>query len=103
MSLTVTPRPRKFPVVASARKVMATAFWDSEGTILTDYLEHGRTITGTYYADLIRKSRSTEREETRKVATRCAVSSPAHTSSQALAGTRIAGFKLLRHPWYLAD
>jgi len=34
---------------------------------------------------------STEREETREVATRCAVSSPAHTSSQALTATRIAG------------
>jgi len=45
-------------VVASARKVMATVFWDSEGIVLTDYLEHGTTITGTYYAELIRKCRS---------------------------------------------
>jgi len=34
---------------------MATVFWDSEGIVLTDYLEHGRTITGTYYTDLIRR------------------------------------------------
>jgi len=38
-----------------------------------------------------------------KVVTRCALSSPAHTSSQALIATRIDGFKLLRHPSYLAD
>ena len=44
-----------------------------------------------------------EREETRKVATRCAVSSPAHTPSQALTATQNAGFKLLRHPLYLTD
>jgi len=48
-------------------------------------------------------SSGTEREETRKVATRCAVSSPAHTSSQALTATQIAGFKLLSHPFYSPD
>jgi len=34
---------------------MCHLLWDSGGIALTDYLEHGRTITGTYYADLIRK------------------------------------------------
>jgi len=48
-------------------------------------------------------SSGTEREATTKVATRCAMSSPAHTSSQALTATIIAGFILLRHPLYLAD
>ena len=50
-----SPPPRKFRVDASARKVMATVFWNAEGTVLTDYLEHGSTITGTYYANLIVK------------------------------------------------
>jgi len=40
---------------------MATVFWDSEGIVLTDYLEHGTTITGTYYADLIRKCPAAEK------------------------------------------
>ena len=44
---------------------MATVFWDSEGIVLTDYLEHGRTITGTYYADLIRKCREALKEKRR--------------------------------------
>jgi len=35
--------------------VIATVFWDADETVLTDYLEHGSTITGTYYTDLIRK------------------------------------------------
>jgi len=46
-------------------------------------------------------SSGTKREETRKVATWCAVS--AHMSSQALTATRIAGFKPLRHPSYSPD
>ena len=41
-----SPPPRKFRVVAWAHKVMATVFRDAEGTILTDHLEHGSTITG---------------------------------------------------------
>jgi len=48
-------------------------------------------------------SSGTEREETRKVATRCAVSSPAHTLSQGLTETQNAGFELLRHPSYSPD
>jgi len=54
-----------FRVVASARKVMATVFRDSEGIVLADYLEHGTTITGTYYADLIRKCRAALKEKRR--------------------------------------
>ena len=42
-----SPPPRTFRVVASARKVMATVFWDAEGTVLTDYLEYDSNITGT--------------------------------------------------------
>ena len=34
---------------------MATVLWDAEGTVPTDYIEHGSTVTGTYYADLIGK------------------------------------------------
>jgi len=50
-------------VVTSACKVITTVFWDSEGIVLTDYLEHGTTITGTYYADLIRKCREALKEK----------------------------------------
>ena len=44
---------------------MATVFWDSKGIVLTDYLEHGITITGTYYADLIRKCPEALKEKRR--------------------------------------
>ena len=35
-----SPPPKKFRVVASAGKVMATVFWDADGIVLIDYLEH---------------------------------------------------------------
>jgi len=57
--------PRKFCVIASDCKVMATIFWDSERILLIDYLQHSRTITGTYYTDLIGKCRTALKEKRR--------------------------------------
>jgi len=56
---------RKFCMIASDCKVMATIFWDFEGILLIDYLEHSRTVTGTYYTDLIGKCRTALKEKRR--------------------------------------
>ena len=102
-----SPPPRKFRVVASPRKVMATVFWDAEGIVLVDYLEHGSTITGPYYADLIGKVRAALKKKRRGKLRRGVLfhqdNAPAHTSSQALAAIQNAGFELLRHPPYSPD
>ena len=37
-------RPRKCLQTLSARKIMATVFWDREGVLLVDFLERGSTI-----------------------------------------------------------
>ena len=34
---------------------MATVFWDSKGIILTDYKPAGTSITGEYYANVIKQ------------------------------------------------
>ena len=39
-----SPSPRKFKVVASARKVMFTVFWDMEGVVHMEFLEQGQTV-----------------------------------------------------------
>jgi len=94
-------------VVVSARKVMATVFWDAEGIVLIDYLEHGSTITGTYYADLIEKCRAALKEKRRGKLRHGVLfhqdNAPAHTSSQARTAIRNAGFELLHHPPYSPD
>jgi hypothetical protein len=36
---------------------MASIFLDSQGIIMIDYLEQGRTINGMYYADELRRLR----------------------------------------------
>ncbi|GFN82128.1 histone-lysine N-methyltransferase SETMAR [Plakobranchus ocellatus] len=38
-----SPSPRKFKVVASARKVLFTVFWDMEGMVHMEFLEQGQT------------------------------------------------------------
>ena len=38
--------PKYFKWVHSAWKVMASIVWDSQGVIMIDYLEQGRTING---------------------------------------------------------
>ncbi|GFR91431.1 histone-lysine N-methyltransferase SETMAR [Elysia marginata] len=38
------PSPRKFKVVASARKVLFIVFWDIEGVVHIEFLELGQTV-----------------------------------------------------------
>jgi len=102
-----SPPPREFCAVASARKVMPTAFSDAEGTVLIDYLEHGSIITGIYCADLIRKAWASQKEKRRGKLRHGMLfhqnNAPAHASSQALAAIRNTGFELLLHPLYSPD
>ena len=52
--------PKKFKKVLSAGKVMVSIFWDSQGVIMIDYLEQGRTINGANYAGKLRCRKSQE-------------------------------------------
>jgi histone-lysine N-methyltransferase SETMAR len=45
--------PKKAKTVPSARKVMATVFWDSQGIMLINYLEKSKTMTGASYSSLL--------------------------------------------------
>ncbi|UYV60519.1 hypothetical protein LAZ67_1001402 [Cordylochernes scorpioides] len=38
---------------ASARKILASVFWDDKGILLIDYLEKGRINTGEYYSNFL--------------------------------------------------
>ncbi|GFO00852.1 histone-lysine N-methyltransferase SETMAR [Plakobranchus ocellatus] len=44
-----SPSPRKFKVVASARKVLFTVFWDMEEVVHMEFLEQGRTVNSERY------------------------------------------------------
>ena len=102
-----SPTPKKFKVASSARKVMASVFWDAEGIVMVDYLEKGATITGSNYAEQIRRLREAIKEKRRgKLRTGVLFhqdNAPAHKAEVAMAAIREAGFELLEHPPYSPD
>jgi len=50
-------RPRKCLQTLSARKIMATVFWDREGVLLVDFLERGSTINSEAYCETLKQLR----------------------------------------------
>ncbi|CAJ0966195.1 unnamed protein product, partial [Ranitomeya imitator] len=101
------PMPKKFKVSSSAGKVMASVFWDAEGIIMVDYLEKGATITGSYYAEQIRRLREAIKEK-RRGKLRAGVlfhqdNALAHKAAVAMATIQEAGFELVEHPPYSPD
>jgi len=102
-----SPTPKKFRVQASAGKVMASVFWDEEGILLIDYLDHGSTITGTYYANLIGRLVEAIKEKRRGKMRRGVLflhdNAPSHKSHVATAAIGKAKFELLKHPPYSPD
>jgi len=50
-----SPSKKKAKAVPSAAKVMCTVFWDAEGLILAEFLEHGQTITAACYVQTLHK------------------------------------------------
>jgi len=48
-----SPRPKKFLLQESTRKVLASIFLDQDGIFLTDYLPNAQTINAEYYSSLL--------------------------------------------------
>lgn len=102
-----SPAPKKFRTQASAGKVMATIFWDTDGVILIDYLPPKTTITGLYYATLVKKLRSAIKEKRRGKLGKGILllhdNAPAHASQLAQQALRECSFMQLPHPPYSPD
>ena len=99
--------PKKFRTQPSASKVMATVFWDSKGIILIDYKLAGTSITGEYYANVIKQLRVAVKEKRRgKLAAGVLLlhdNAPVHKSRVAQAAIRECKFEQLNHPPYSPD
>lgn len=102
-----TPHPKKFKVVPSAGKIMATIFWDCEGILLIDYKVKGLNITGEYYANILRQLREAIKEKRRGKLTRGVLllhdNAPVHTAHVAKAAVLESGFETITHPPYSPD
>lgn len=99
--------PKKFKVVPSAGKVMATIFWDCDGVLLIDYKEKGVNITGQYYANIVHQLRDAIKEKRRGKLTKGVLllhdNAPVHTAHIAKAAIAECGFGTITHPPYSPD
>jgi [histone H3]-lysine36 N-dimethyltransferase SETMAR len=99
--------PKKAKTVPSAGKVMATIFWDSQGVILIDYLQKGRTITGQYYSDLLTRFDAVLKEKRPRLQRKKLLfhqdNAPAHSSRIVASKLTELRYELVRHPPYSPD
>ena len=102
-----SPKTKKFKATRSTKKVMSTIFWDSKGVIHIDYLPHGTTMNGKYYANLLKQVRQSIKEKRRGKIRRGIMlhqdNAPVHTSRVAKDAVRECGYELLPHPPYSPD
>jgi len=99
--------PKKAKTIPSAGKIMATVFWDSQGIILIDYMEKGKTITGAYYSSILDRLKTELQEKRPRLAHKKVLfhhdNAPAHTSAVVAAKLMEIGFRLVPHPPYSPD
>jgi len=82
---------------------MTTFFWDSEGIIMVDYLPRGQTITGAYYATLMRRLREAVKEKRRGKLRKCTKmlilhdNARPHTAQISTTAIHDCGFELVPH------
>ena len=102
-----SPRPCRQRAKSSAGKIMLTVFWDVQGVLLVDFLAHKQTITGAYYASLLKKLRRAVKEKRRGKLRRGVLllhdNAPVHKSHVAQDAVRECGFRELNHPPYSPD
>jgi len=102
-----SPRPKNFRVQESARKVLASIFWDQDGILLIDYLPTGQTTNTKYYSSLLVQFKDILKEK------RCAKftkevlflhnNAPAHRALATQNKQAYLGFQCLDHPPYSPD
>ena len=98
-----SPPPKKFKRAHSAGKVMASIFWYSQGVIMIDYLEQGRTINSACYAGELRwlLQEIARKRRGKLISLQCSALAghnvPAHTSQVALTSATEGGFEIFAH------
>jgi histone-lysine N-methyltransferase SETMAR len=58
-----SPPSKKFKTAPSAKKVMATVFWDHKGVLLVDFLTKGDTVNADRYCDTLSRLREAIRRK----------------------------------------
>ncbi|GFR64073.1 histone-lysine N-methyltransferase SETMAR [Elysia marginata] len=98
------PSPRKFKVVVSARKVMLTVFWVSEGIAYIQFQKQGNTVNSERYISTLRKlSVRLKRVRPTKHAMLHHDNARPHTSRQTREALHKMNFVVLPDPSYSPD
>jgi histone-lysine N-methyltransferase SETMAR len=88
----------KFKTKVSAGKVMLTVSWNSEGIVLTDFLEKGATVHSEHYIETLKDTKNappgTGLQQT---------NARPHISSATSDAIAHLGFTVLPHPAYSQD
>ena len=100
-------RPRKCLQTLSARKIMATVFWDREGVLLVDFLERGSTIISEPYCETMKTLRRKIQNKRRgKLSSKVLFFDDNALLHMAKRTRRLLdhfGWKVLHHPPYSPD
>ncbi|QQP41991.1 Putative DD34D transposase [Caligus rogercresseyi] len=100
-------RPKRPKIQMSARKVMASVFWDCRGIIFIDFLEHGKTINSDYYIGLMDRLKAEIAVKRLHLKKKKVLfhqdNAPCHKSLKTTAKLIELGFELLPHPPYSPD
>jgi histone-lysine N-methyltransferase SETMAR len=102
-----SPTPTKFKVVVSARKVMATVFWDMKGVLLVEFQEHGETVNAASYCSLLERLKTAIRNKRKGLLSRGVIllhdNARPHTARLTLEAVDKLGLEVLPHPPYSPD
>jgi hypothetical protein len=47
-------KPKRFKQTLSARKLVATVFWDRKGVLMVEFVQQGVTITSEVYCETLK-------------------------------------------------
>lgn len=98
---------KRVRVRKSAKKVMASVFWDAKGILFVDYLQTGKTINSEYYCNLLDQLKEKIREKRPGLQKKKILfhqdNAPCHKSILTMAKIHELKFELLEHPPYSPD
>jgi len=103
-----SPCPKKFRVQKSARKFLASIFWDQDSILLIDYLPKGQTINAEYYSSLLVQLKDILKQKCRRKVTGGGGlflhdNAPAHRALATQKKLAYLGFQCLDHRPYSLD
>lgn len=99
--------PKRVRVQKSAKKVLASVFWDAKGILFIDYLQTGKTINSDYYCNLLNQLDEKIRERRPGLQKKKIIfhqdNAPARTAQKTIAKITELKYELLQHPAYSPD